>query len=223
MRKDAVHSTKSGNTSKKLQYQEKKLKIYNDGYDDENNDYIIRPGEVWEDRFEIKQCLGKGSFGQVVHAFDRDNQEEVAIKIVKNRKSFAVQAQVEIRILKCLNAKDPDNVHPIGKCLYYKFLTSYNDTLYKVRMKEHFVYRNHVCIVYELLAYNLYELLKKGRFKGLPFLFVRKFAVQILVGLRFLSKPDIQIIHCDLKPEKCVFVVGVACRMELTNDSLVSF
>ena len=44
----------------------KKDKIqYNDGYDDENYDYIIRRGERWLDKYEIDTLIGKGSFGQV--------------------------------------------------------------------------------------------------------------------------------------------------------------
>lgn len=39
--------------------------IYNDGYDDENYDYIVKVGEKWFDRYEIESLIGKGSFGQV--------------------------------------------------------------------------------------------------------------------------------------------------------------
>ena len=38
---------------------------YNDGYDDANHDYIVNPGEKWNDRYEIDSLIGKGSFGQV--------------------------------------------------------------------------------------------------------------------------------------------------------------
>ena len=43
----------------------KERRIYNDGYDDENHDYIVRPGELWLDTYEIECLIGKGSFGQV--------------------------------------------------------------------------------------------------------------------------------------------------------------
>lgn len=43
----------------------KERKLYNDGYDDENHDYIIRAGEKFLDRYEIDSLIGKGSFGQV--------------------------------------------------------------------------------------------------------------------------------------------------------------
>lgn len=43
----------------------KERKIYNDGYDDDNYDYIVKNGEKWLDRYEIDSLIGKGSFGQV--------------------------------------------------------------------------------------------------------------------------------------------------------------
>jgi len=44
---------------------QKERKVFNDGYDDNNYDYIIRNGEKWNDRYEIDSLIGKGSFGQV--------------------------------------------------------------------------------------------------------------------------------------------------------------
>ena len=45
--------------------QKKDKRIYNEGYDDDNHDYIVKPGEKWMDRYEIDSLIGKGSFGQV--------------------------------------------------------------------------------------------------------------------------------------------------------------
>ena len=39
--------------------------MLNEGYDDENHDYIVKPGERWNDQYEIDSLIGKGSFGQV--------------------------------------------------------------------------------------------------------------------------------------------------------------
>ena len=36
----------------------------------------------------------------------------------------------------------------------------------QVQLKDHFIHRNHQCIVFELLADNLYELIKKTEFQA---------------------------------------------------------
>ena len=81
--------------------------VYNDGYDDEAGDYIVREGDVIYDRYKIAvkpgcktPLLGKGSFGQVVYAHDLTEDLGVAIKIIKNQKHFHEQAKTEIELLR---------------------------------------------------------------------------------------------------------------------------
>lgn len=63
------------------------------------------------------------------------------------------------------------------------------------------MYRNHQCLVFEMLSLNLYELLKNTQFRGVSLNLIRKFGKQILRALQFLGRKDVDIIHCDLKPE----------------------
>eukprot|EP00741_Cyanophora_paradoxa_P019156 tig00021123_g18496.t1 len=166
-----------------LQAKKERKELFNDGYDDENYDYIIKGGEIFADRYVIEKLIGKGSFGQVVKAYDRQTDEYVAIKIIKNKKPFLQQAKLEIEILEQLNALDPHDQYNL------------------VRLKDHFMFRNHQCVVFELLSYNLYDLLRNTNFRGVSLNLIRKFARQVLTGLAFLALPNINIIHCDLKPE----------------------
>ena len=53
---------------------------------------------------------------QVVKAFDTYEQENVAIKIIKNKKAFVNQAHIEIKLLQLMNNNDQDNRYYIGKC-----------------------------------------------------------------------------------------------------------
>ena len=48
-----------------------KKRVYNNGHDDENYDYIIRAGDMLSDRYRIDSLIGKGSFGQVILTFVR--------------------------------------------------------------------------------------------------------------------------------------------------------
>jgi len=155
----------------------------NNGWDDENYDYIIKSGEIFNNRYRIKERIGKGSFGQVVRAEDLETKNEVAIKIIKSKKPFLMQAKTEIELLTHLYEKDLEDQHNV------------------VRLLTHFMYRNHQCLVFEMLSLNLYELLKNTQFGGVSLNLIRKFARQVLRALSFLARPDVDVIHCDLKPE----------------------
>ena len=198
----------------------------NNGWDDENYDYIITNGELFYNKYKIKERIGKGSFGQVVRAEDLETNQDVAIKIIKSKKPFLMQAKTEIELLTHLNEKDPSDQHNIGKFLNRRHLVGpiylwfscslstagttrlqYLTILIflfldsSVRLLTHFMYRNHQCLVFEMLSLNLYELLKNTQFGGVSLNLIRKFAKQVLKSLMFLARSDVDIIHCDLKPE----------------------
>eukprot|EP01114_Cavostelium_apophysatum_P004383 TRINITY_DN14608_c0_g1_i1.p1 TRINITY_DN14608_c0_g1~~TRINITY_DN14608_c0_g1_i1.p1 ORF type:complete len:682 (-),score=173.62 TRINITY_DN14608_c0_g1_i1:23-2068(-) len=168
--------------------QRKKPQQEGSPYDDENSDYIVTPGEMFNEKYVIAAMLGKGSFGQVVKAWDKNTATYVAIKIIKNKGPFYNQALIEISLLAHMNRRDTEDKHRI------------------VQMKEHFVFRNHLCIVFELLSYNLYDLLRNTHFNGVSLNLIRKFAQQILKCLSFLASHDVDVIHCDLKPENILLV-----------------
>ena len=129
--------------------------------------------------FEIIDKLGKGSFGQVFRCRSAKTGRLVAIKVVKNCASYATQALVESQIARMLNSR---GAHP-----------------HVVHLFGDFSHGGHVCLVFELLSMNLYELLKQNQFRGLPLESVRLFSAQILSALVCLD--DAKIVHCDVKPE----------------------
>ncbi|KAI3751012.1 hypothetical protein L2E82_22002 [Cichorium intybus] len=65
----------------------------------------------------------------------------------------------------------------------------------------------HLCIAFELLDSNLYELIKLNHFRGLSLSIVQLFSKQILYGLALMK--DAAIIHCDLKPENILLCTSV--------------
>eukprot|EP00956_Cyclotella_meneghiniana_P023099 scaffold44495_cov39-Cyclotella_meneghiniana.AAC.3 len=87
----------------------------NNGWDDDNFDYIITPNEVILDRYIVHKRIGKGSFGQVIQAFDKKTNKEVAIKIIKSKRPFLMQARTEIELLTLLNNNDPEDQNNIGE------------------------------------------------------------------------------------------------------------
>eukprot|EP01116_Phalansterium_solitarium_P022665 TRINITY_DN7572_c0_g1_i1.p1 TRINITY_DN7572_c0_g1~~TRINITY_DN7572_c0_g1_i1.p1 ORF type:complete len:562 (+),score=170.73 TRINITY_DN7572_c0_g1_i1:85-1770(+) len=171
----------------------------NDGYDDEKGDYKIRNGELFAERFVVMSLLGRGSFGQVVKAWDKVENDFVAIKIIKNRLPFYNQALIEIKTLLHIGRKDP------------------SDKFSLVRLKQHFVFRNHLCLVFELLSYNLYDLLRNTGFRGISLPLIRKLAQQMLRALYFLSNAEVDVIHCDLKPENILLVNSKRSTIKLID------
>jgi hypothetical protein len=85
----------------------------NSDYDNENGSYIHIPHDHVAYRYEVLKIIGKGSFGQVVKAYDHKTREHVALKMVRNEKRFHRQAQEEIRILKHLRGQDKENTFNI--------------------------------------------------------------------------------------------------------------
>lgn len=150
-------------------------------YDNEQGSYIHIPHDHVAYRYEVLKVIGKGSFGQVVKAYDHKTHQHIALKMVRNEKRFHRQAQEEVRILEHLRKQDKDN------------------TMNIIHMLDSFTFRNHMCITFELLSINLYELIKKNKFQGFSLQLVRKFSHSLLQCLDALHRN--KIIHCDMKPE----------------------
>lgn len=140
-------------------------------------------------RYEVLDTLGNGSFGKVFKVLDHKRKTKLAIKIIKNSKKLYKQAQVEIQNLK--NLKDKSR--------------------YIVRIVEQFEFRGHVCIVFELLGENLYEILSSSTNLGLGLPVIRTFAQQLLKALTVQHR--LKIIHCDLKPENILMSRGNSVKL----------
>lgn len=161
--------------------------VSNDGHDNTNSDLILYVNAVLVNnkdkrRYIVKDMLGQGTFGQVVKCWRDDTNDFAAVKVIKNQPAYYHQALVEVGIVEMLNTRfDAEDKNHI------------------VRLQDWFVHQGHLCIVFELLTYNLFELIKENQFRGLSINLVRLFTKQLLESLIILE--EARVIHCDLKPE----------------------
>ncbi|EMS13011.1 dual-specificity kinase, putative [Entamoeba histolytica HM-3:IMSS] len=190
---------------------------HNDYHDNCKYDYILYTDEVigtgvpgvvsygkkQGTRYRVLCLLGQGAFGQVVKCFDEVNKTFVAIKVLKNRPAYYRQAMLEIAVLQVLNEKF--DVDGRGHTL---------------RLLDHFVFHNHVCIVTELLSINLYELMKQNNCRALFVQLARSILQQLLEALVILFRNG--IIHCDLKPEN-VLLIDVSRNIKLIDFGSACF
>jgi dual specificity tyrosine-phosphorylation-regulated kinase 2/3/4 len=155
-------------------------KEINNGFDDERNDYVLIKKDHISYRYEILDIIGRGSYGQVIKVYDHKENIYLAMKIIRNLTCIIHQAKIEIQIL-------------------YKLLKSDDKNKFVIKILDHFIFRNHICLTFNLLDMNLYQLLKSKSFTSLPIPLIKNFTEQILQGMDFYHGLD--ILHCDLKPE----------------------
>ena len=169
----------------------------NFGYDNDKGDYKIVISDHLDFRYEVVSVIGKGSFGQVCKCIDHKLKETLAVKIIRNKRKFHKQGAVEVKLLKSMKEQDPEDNYNI------------------VSIKNHFTFRNHLCIVFELLSISLYDLLKLSGFQGFQMSLVSKFAIQILVSLQYTH--SLNIVHCDLKPENILLKHRDKCGIKIID------
>ena len=96
---------------------------HNDGYDNEDYDYILYVNDwlgsddghkyvtsksvfntaQWQSRYLILDILGQGTFGQVVKCQNMKTHEIVAVKVVKNKPAYFNQSMMEVTILELVS------------------------------------------------------------------------------------------------------------------------
>ena len=153
--------------------------------------------------FQVVGLLGQGTFAQVFQCKNLETGKMCAVKIVKNKPAYTRQATIEIEVFKTMMKKNSTRQGRLD-------ITAEDSTEKKnvedfmVSLLCYFMYKSHLCLVFELLGQNLYELLKQRQFRGLPIRIVKDVVKQAVSGVTELSNR--KIVHCDLKPENILLV-----------------
>lgn len=201
--------------------------------------YYPQVDEVLSGRYKIVGYLGRGSFGVVVKAIVLDtpvqprnagDAEEnggtpdlrlssesvraeylqpnklVAIKISRKGSSFLQQGKREVSILERIHA--------------FQETQPNQDLDLFVRALDSFFHEGHLCIVFELLADSLFDLIKyswevRPDRPGLSLRMVRKMTHQLICAL--ITLRNSRIIHCDLKPENIALAQPNRPRLKILD------
>ena len=138
-------------------------------------------------KYQILKVIGDGTYGKVYQGINKETNEKVAIKKLKNKMSSWEDCilQNEVRFLRKLNNEN------IVK-------------LFEVIREQN----NDVSYIFEYCDCNLFEFIEKHR-KQKMFISeakIRNIIYQITCGLKYLHSCN--IMHRDLKPENILMVLS---------------
>ncbi|CAL5867051.1 uncharacterized protein PFLUO_LOCUS1263 [Penicillium psychrofluorescens] len=157
-----------------------------DKFDDDDGHYIVTPDTPLTDRYSVIKLLGQGTFGKVVEAYDKHRKARCAVKIIRSIQKYRDASRIELRVLSTLASNDKQNRN---KCIH---------------LRDCFDFRNHICIVTDLLGQSVFDFLKGNGFVPFPSSQIQQFARQLFTSVAFLH--DLNLIHTDLKPENILLV-----------------
>jgi serine/threonine protein kinase len=83
------------------------------------------------------------------------------------------------------------------------------------RLVDSFIYRGHVCMVLELLSFDLYAVLQRREFVGLPIPLLQSVTRELIETLGLLRRCG--VVHADLKPENIVLCDGTSTHVKVID------
>jgi len=153
------------------------------GADNEVGDLIISVSDTITTPqgvvFEVLGHLGSGTFGQVLKVRNVVNDNVSALKIIRNRNAFCRQAQTEIELLKKLSLPPGSRLKTEDSANGGERKTVDARNLV-VQLLDHFMFKSHLCLVFEPLGVNLLQLLQQNKCIGLSTSLIRFFSKQLL-------------------------------------------
>lgn len=134
-------------------------------------------------KYELQKFLGEGTFGKVVQCKMVASNDYVAVKILKkdNLDSFFKEVAIHEKIREL--DEDKNNI---------------------VKFIESFTFARYYCLVFEILDFSLFDLMKERDFTPLCLSQIRIVTQQMLVALNALK--SIEVVHADIKPDNIMLV-----------------
>lgn len=119
----------------------------------------------WHFSDDIVKLLGQGTFGKVVEAYDKRKKTRCAVKIIRSVQKYRDASRIELRVLSTLALNDKTNRN---KCIH---------------LRDSFDFRNHICIVTDLLGQSVFDFLKGNGFVPFPSSQIQNFARQLFTSV----------------------------------------
>ena len=137
-------SMTSNNSIRRVTFRRNTVRQNNHGFDTQGGFYQVLMGDHLAYRYETMEELGRGTFGQVVKCKDHKTGKIVAIKITKNQNLSGTESYMrEVKLLERVNQVQSQHNHRI------------------IKLESWFKFRQHLCLVFEMLACDLYQDLKE--------------------------------------------------------------
>ena len=191
-------------TKKSLTYPDEGVK--NNNLDNEEYNLIVHVDDIINN-YHIVDLLGSGISGRVYEVYmNNDTKKRYALKIIKNKKVYRNQSLIELKIVTTLNKNYPLNNH--------------NDS-HIISVYDYFFYQEHLCIIFELLNENLYQLLQHNHLQGISLNSINFIIKQILEAVEKVHRMG--IIHCDIKPENILLKINIGKNKNDISVKLTDF
>nr|QBK88661.1 MAG: dual-specificity protein kinase [Mimivirus LCMiAC01] len=176
---------------------------------DEEDEIDIK-GKIIDGKYIILYKLG-GGISTVWLSYHIHEKKYYAIKVLNKKKkdeddddSEDNDEDDELGYLKKINK---------GKCPYLNKFVRY--------FEYHENGETYLCIVFDLMAGSLYDVMKTGKYKnGLPVDVVRRVTYQLLIAMDELNNKH-KLLHTDIKPEN-ILVVGISKRIQTVINKFES-
>lgn len=146
------------------------------------NRCILTKNTVINNKYNIIEEIGKGTYSNIYKCFDNENKKIRSIKAMSSDENYKYTSINEFSLLKELN-----------NTIKQKNLENFVPKIY-----DNFIYNTYYFIILEYFDLNLYEFYKNNR-KYLSIDMILSISKDIITCLKFLKENN--IIHRDVKPE----------------------
>jgi serine/threonine-protein kinase SRPK3 len=153
-----------------------------ESYDSSSSIDVDLTGEILNSKYLALTKIGSGAFSDVWLCYKLKSEHYYAIKISKPDRTDDSKFEIE-------NFKSLDKAK----------------TKHIIELKEYFTlksnYDEHICMVFDLMAGSVYDLIKQGSYShGLPHKIAKDIIIQLIEGINDLHS-NVKMVHSDIKPE----------------------